>query len=130
MPLSSTGTPLGLLPPGLPFGETELHLAPGDTLVLFSDGVHRGAEHLSTRSSARRACSRSCARPRHEPAAVVIDRLLAAIDAFAGGAPQFDDITLLVARRLPSTDDGGYGSGAGLTSARRQALPSAGRRNG
>ena len=31
---------------------------------------------------------------------MVIDRLLAAIDAFVGGAPQFDDITLLIARRL------------------------------
>jgi serine phosphatase RsbU (regulator of sigma subunit) len=29
----------------------------------------------------------------------LIDRIMAAIDAFAGGAPQFDDITLLVARR-------------------------------
>jgi serine phosphatase RsbU (regulator of sigma subunit) len=33
------------------------------------------------------------------PASGVIDRVLAAIDAFAAGAPQFDDITLLVARR-------------------------------
>jgi serine phosphatase RsbU (regulator of sigma subunit) len=35
-----------------------------------------------------------------EPAAVTLDRVMAAIDAFAGGTPQFDDITLLVARRL------------------------------
>ena len=31
---------------------------------------------------------------------VVIDRIFDAIDAFAGGAPQFDDMTILVARRL------------------------------
>jgi serine phosphatase RsbU (regulator of sigma subunit) len=30
---------------------------------------------------------------------VTLDRVMAAIDAFAGGTPQFDDITLLVARR-------------------------------
>jgi serine phosphatase RsbU (regulator of sigma subunit) len=29
----------------------------------------------------------------------VIDRVMASIDDFAGAAPQFDDITLLVARR-------------------------------
>lgn len=34
-----------------------------------------------------------------QPATVVIDRVIASIDRFAGGAPQFDDITLLVARR-------------------------------
>jgi serine phosphatase RsbU (regulator of sigma subunit) len=35
------------------------------------------------------------------PGVAVIERVFAAIDAFAGGAPQFDDITVLVARRLP-----------------------------
>ena len=55
----------------------------------------------STRSSARPACSKCCAKLPAEPAAALIDRVMAAIDAFVGGAPQFDDITLLVARRLP-----------------------------
>ena len=39
VPLVSTGTPLGLLPPMLPYDEIAHELAPGDTLVLFSDGV-------------------------------------------------------------------------------------------
>jgi serine phosphatase RsbU (regulator of sigma subunit) len=30
----------------------------------------------------------------------VIDRVVASIDSFAGDAPQFDDITLLVVRRV------------------------------
>ena len=30
----------------------------------------------------------------------MIDRVFEAIDAFAGGAPQFDDMTILVAQRL------------------------------
>jgi serine phosphatase RsbU (regulator of sigma subunit) len=34
------------------------------------------------------------------PPREVIDRVLAAIDRFAGNAPQFDDITLLVVKRL------------------------------
>jgi putative methionine-R-sulfoxide reductase with GAF domain len=37
--LSSTGAPLGLLPPGLPYEQTDQVLHPGDALVLFSDGV-------------------------------------------------------------------------------------------
>ena len=35
-----------------------------------------------------------------ESAAVLADRIIAAIDAFADAAPQFDDITLMVVRRL------------------------------
>jgi serine phosphatase RsbU (regulator of sigma subunit) len=37
--LTSTGAPLGLLPPGLPYEETIVSVEPGDCLVLFSDGV-------------------------------------------------------------------------------------------
>ena len=37
--LSSTGAPLGLMSPGLPFTETRDVLNPGDTLVLYSDGL-------------------------------------------------------------------------------------------
>ena len=39
MSLASTGTPLGLLPPMVPYGDAAHDLAPGDLLALFSDGV-------------------------------------------------------------------------------------------
>jgi serine phosphatase RsbU (regulator of sigma subunit) len=98
--LSSTGTPLGLMPPGLlPFAEQQLTLEAGDTLVLFSDGVpeaqNRGDEEFG---EARLIdCVRGGA---GESSAALIDRIMAAIDAFAGDAPQFDDITLMIVRRL------------------------------
>jgi serine phosphatase RsbU (regulator of sigma subunit) len=97
--LSSTGMPLGLLPPDVPFGETEQHLAPGDTLVLFSDGVPE-AQNIFDEEFGEARLLEVLTEAAAEPAAAVIDRVMAAIDAFAGGAPQFDDITLLVARRL------------------------------
>jgi sigma-B regulation protein RsbU (phosphoserine phosphatase) len=97
--LSSTGTPLGLMPPGLPYDEREACLNPGDTLVLFSDGVPDAQDAAEDEFGDDRLLDvlRETA---GEPAAVTLDRVMAAIDAFAGGTPQFDDITLLVARRL------------------------------
>ena len=96
--LGSTGTPLGLLPPLMPYGEVNLVLAPGDTLVLFSDGVTeaQNADEEEYGEARLVECLRGVA---DQPAAEMIERLMMSIDGFAGGAPQFDDITLLVARR-------------------------------
>ena len=60
--LSSTCMLFGLLPPGLPYGESHRSLAPGDTLVLFSDGGPR-RRISATRNSVRRGCSKSCGVP-------------------------------------------------------------------
>jgi sigma-B regulation protein RsbU (phosphoserine phosphatase) len=98
--LLSTGTPLGLFSPGAPYDQSTHQLDPGDALVLFSDGVTEaqnadGEEFGEARLfEVLRACP-------GQPGAEVIDRVFAAIDAFAAGAPQFDDITVVVARRLP-----------------------------
>ena len=98
--LTSTGPPLGLLPPDLPFEETSHTLEPGDTLVLYSDGVtdaHNAA--VEEFGEARlHDLLRSLA---GQPAAVIVDRVLGALEAYVEDTPQFDDMTILVARRLP-----------------------------
>lgn len=98
VPLASTGAPLGLLPPGLPYGETGETLHPGDTLVLYSDGVTdaQDAEGDEFGEARLHEVLRSVAGC---PAHVVIDRVLDAVEAFVAGTPQFDDMTMLVVRR-------------------------------
>lgn len=101
--LVSTGTPLGLLPPMLPYEEVAHALAPGDTLVLFSDGVTEAQDAAGEEFGEPRLLDvlRGAA---DAPLATLVDRVFAAIDAFAGDAPQFDDITMLVVRRRPEPD--------------------------
>jgi len=99
--LKSTGPPLGLLPPGQPYDETVHTLEPGDTLVLYSDGVtdaHNAAveEFGETRLH---DLLRSLA---GQPATLIVDRVLGELEAYVEDTPQFDDMTILVARRLPS----------------------------
>jgi sigma-B regulation protein RsbU (phosphoserine phosphatase) len=101
--LGSTGIVMGPLAEA-EYGRRMVHLAPGDTLVLYSDGIVervdpggdeefglkrlegdiRGA--LDRGSSAREICSN------------VLERLR----DFGGGAPWADDVTLLVIRRVPA----------------------------
>jgi sigma-B regulation protein RsbU (phosphoserine phosphatase) len=97
--LSSTGTPLGLLPQGLPYEETTQQLDPGGSLVLYSDGVTEAQNEDGEEFGEERLLEvlRGEAGRRADD---VIDHVIAAIDGFAGGAPQFDDITLLVVKRL------------------------------
>jgi phosphoserine phosphatase RsbU/P len=100
--LASTGTPLGLIPGLMPYGETPARLAPGDTLVLYSDGVPEARNEEGEEFGEERVAEivgRSAGEPSHAIVAQVFD----ALDAFAGTAPQFDDITLLVLQRRNDT---------------------------
>jgi serine phosphatase RsbU (regulator of sigma subunit) len=100
VPLVSTGTPLGLFASGAPYDQSTHVLDPGDALVLFSDGVTEAQNADGEEFGEARLLDVLHGCP-GRPAAAVIDGVFAEIDAFAGGAPQFDDITVLVARRLP-----------------------------
>jgi serine phosphatase RsbU (regulator of sigma subunit) len=97
--LSSTGAPLGLLGPGLAYQQTDLVLESGDCVVLYSDGVP-DAQNESDEEFGEDRLLDVLRASREAPAEVIVARVFEAIDAFAAGAPQFDDITLLVLRRL------------------------------
>ena len=96
--LRITGSLIGLLD-DVAFGETELGLQPGDTLLLYTDGVtesRRGREQFGE--------ERLLATVRQHAAATLdelLDAVLSAATEFAGGEPQ-DDIALLAVRLDPA----------------------------
>jgi phosphoserine phosphatase RsbU/P len=95
--LASTGTPLGLMS-AMPYDEGTLQLERGDLLALFSDGVTEAQDEAENEYSEERLAD--LLRPiAHLPAAAIVDRVFQDIDRFAGTAPQYDDITLVVLKR-------------------------------
>lgn len=96
--LGTTGLPVGLFPKR-DFDMVSVELRAGDTLLIYSDGASEANDVASNEFGMDRLTeSLRCAR--EKPCGEILDHLIADIDAFAGEAPQFDDITLLVIKRL------------------------------
>lgn len=92
-PLDGDGYPLGLIPDPV-FDERSVRLHEGDAVLLFTDGIVEercaGGEMFgSTR------LTETVAKAERQ----VMPRVLEAVDAFRGEAPQQDDITMLELRR-------------------------------
>jgi sigma-B regulation protein RsbU (phosphoserine phosphatase) len=88
---------LGLFP-DQPYTSESVELSPGDTLVLSTDGVSEAAnpEGALFGEDRLKACF---AKGAGATAAESVERLLTSVRAFAAGAPQSDDITILALRR-------------------------------
>jgi len=93
----SSGTVLGLFPSQTYTNET-LELGVGDTLVLYTDGVSEANDPDKTLFGQERL-EECFAKGAGATARETVDRLLGAVRAFANGAPQSDDITILALRR-------------------------------
>jgi anti-sigma regulatory factor (Ser/Thr protein kinase) len=98
--LALTGFPLGALPLAAPRPVGELQLAPGDLLVLVSDGLYEHANGAGEMFGPARVQALVAAKPA-APLDALADSLLVALNGFAQGAPQEDDITLVLLRREP-----------------------------
>jgi sigma-B regulation protein RsbU (phosphoserine phosphatase) len=77
----------------------KVDLAPGDVLVLYTDGVTEAINDKDEEFGEERLL-RVIAENRGRPAGEIQERILEAIAVFAGECPQFDDITLMVLRVL------------------------------
>src|ERR1039458_4812231 len=96
---SSAGGPvLGFLPMA-PYGEMRVRLDPGDILALYSDGVTE-ANNTAEEEFGEERLIEALRRHRAEPAETIVQAVRTALADFPAGAPQADDITLVIAKRL------------------------------
>jgi sigma-B regulation protein RsbU (phosphoserine phosphatase) len=96
--LTATGMPVGLFAKAA-YEEGRTQLSAGDLLMLYSDGVTEASDIHEEDFGMDRVIDvlkshRDC------PAPELADRMMKSIDAFVGSAPQHDDITLMVMKRL------------------------------
>jgi serine phosphatase RsbU (regulator of sigma subunit) len=96
--LEGGGPVLGILPVA-PYREERAHLGMGDMLVLYSDGVTE-ANNPEYDEFGEERFIEVLKLHRNEPATAIVDAVTKALTDFAAGAPQADDITLVVAKRL------------------------------
>ncbi|HBR55995.1 MAG TPA: hypothetical protein DEA22_00740 [Blastocatellia bacterium] len=95
--LMSGGLPLGIMP-DTEFEAGELVLAPGEVLVIYSDGVSE-AVNLSGEEFGIERLSEVVSRCSAKSAAGIRDRIESALSAFTKTAPANDDITLVIVKR-------------------------------
>jgi serine phosphatase RsbU (regulator of sigma subunit) len=96
--LAATGVPLGLLPQA-PYEAGETLLAPGDLLVLYTDGMVEANDPLDEEYGLDRLKA-ACAAGRDEACCTLADILERDLEGFARGVPFADDRTIVLARRL------------------------------
>jgi len=95
--ISATGVPIGLME-GAPFSADTLTLEPGSLLAAFSDGIDEALSPDDEFYETERV-RRLLTEHRGLPSESVVERVIDDVRAFTEGAPQSDDIVLLVVRR-------------------------------
>jgi serine phosphatase RsbU (regulator of sigma subunit)/CHASE2 domain-containing sensor protein len=96
-PLRACGPPLGMLA-GAKYVTRAVALAPGDLLLLYTDGVTE-AESASAELFGMPRLEQAILEARGRPAREVVEHVMTRVAAFAHGAPQSDDITCLAVVR-------------------------------
>lgn len=92
------GIPLGILE-NAPYASSAITLAPGDWLVIFSDGVIEAENMRSAEYGEDRLLYSIHAGVAQSPA-VMLQRIMGDIDNFVGNAPQHDDVTCMLLKSV------------------------------
>jgi serine phosphatase RsbU (regulator of sigma subunit) len=99
--LAPSGVALGIAEPAIFesfLGEKKVRLEPGDLLLIYTDGVDESCNNQQVLFGNRRLVQ--CLQQEAAlPADQIIGRIRATIDNFIQGAPQHDDMTMIVLKR-------------------------------
>ena len=96
--LPTTGMPVGLFPKRT-YEMASTAVRPGDLLFLYSDGVTEACTEIEENQFGTERLVDVLRSTSALPAMEILDAVFDAIDNFAAGAPQHDDITMLVLKR-------------------------------
>ncbi len=104
--LDAGGLILGVMPTLIPYEEGSIVMAPGDLLVLYTDGVSEALDPERQEYGVERLCA-LFTDGGEVGAEQAIDIAKRDIARFTRGASQSDDITMVVVRRAPVVATGG-----------------------
>lgn len=101
--LEADGPVVGLLP-FAPYSEQSLQLQPGDLLVTYTDGISEAMTRADEEWGEDRMIAAAAACPTDFSADQVLKSIFDQADTFTAGAPQHDDMTMLILKldRLPA----------------------------
>ena len=94
--LRASGPPLGALPTAS-YRQATTALAPGDVLIVFTDGVTEAA-NLEDEEFGESRLEGILRENAGSTVGTLCERIVAAVQAFEAGLPQQDDITVVAAR--------------------------------
>jgi sigma-B regulation protein RsbU (phosphoserine phosphatase) len=95
--LDKGGMILGVMKTSLPYEEATIHLRSNDLLLLFTDGVSEAMDTESVEYGEERLEALLRAHI-HASAQEIIREIHRDVQAFSNGAPQFDDLTMMVVK--------------------------------
>ncbi|MGH8112329.1 MAG: PP2C family protein-serine/threonine phosphatase [Rhodanobacteraceae bacterium] len=102
--LDPTGPAVGMLP-GMQFRVARQSIEPGETLLIYTDGVTDARSAEAVPFTEQRLLALLA--PALESAAATIERIQTAVSQHTDAATQFDDITVLAVHRSRAPADGG-----------------------
>ena len=112
--LKASTVPMGLMA-GLPLVQPPpLDLAPGDIVGLMTDGIYE-YEDPSEEQFGESRVEKIVRQHQNEPMSRLVERIVASVEEFAEGAPQNDDMTILLGP-TPSRLGSGHYSGNSIPS--------------
>ena len=96
--LEDGGPVVGLFKPAR-YSQANVELAAGDVLLFYTDGISEAMNSIDEEWGEERMME-SVRASKHGTALEMIDELMQAADAFVAGAPQHDDMTVMVVKVL------------------------------